>query len=225
MSRGGPGCVTFCSGIEWRRYLRGMFIISSTIDTVETDCYVLPSVTSLRQDYAEFFRIEPADEYGRNDAPKLGFFLVDVHRARHVVQFVRTHGETATASSSRLNFTVKRPASSPIGVHLRHPWAEEIELPYNAPSDELSRKRVRNDYPVLALWDLGIKKSPGTHIRSYGTARIRSRMLDMHALGLRFTVFTYGLPDEVTLRVMSAHRSSSGPMGNGCSGASAGLGA
>jgi predicted phosphodiesterase len=117
-----------------------------------TDCYVVPSVTSLRQDYAEFFRVEPADEYGRNDTAKLGFLLIEVHHDRHAAQFVRTHGATSAKPASQLKSSAtERAVLSPVGVHLRHPWAEEIELPYNAPLDELSRKCVRNDYQLLAI--------------------------------------------------------------------------
>jgi hypothetical protein len=171
-----------------------------------TDCYVLPSVTSLRQDYAEFFRVEPADEYGRNDTAKLGFLLIDVHHDRHVARFVRTHGATVAKASFQLKSkTTERPVLSPIGVHLRHPWAEETELPHNAPLDELSRKRARNDYQLLAMWDLGIVKLR-VPLSDLTDDRIRRRMIDLHELGQRFTVFTFGLPDEAVLHVMAANR-------------------
>lgn len=168
----------------------------------DAHCYVLPSITNLRQDYSELFRIEPADEYGRNDTPKLGFFVVDIYPERHVARFVRTHG--ATGEEDRAAAT-DRPPRSRVGVHLRHPWAEEIELPHNAPLDELSRKRVRNDYAVLALWDLGIERLrvPWSDLAD---ARIRDRMADLHALGHRFRVFTFGPPDDTVIETMRAHR-------------------
>jgi predicted phosphodiesterase len=171
-----------------------------------THCYVVPSVTSLRQDYAEFFRIEPAEEYGRNDAGKLGFFVVDVFQDRHVAHFVRTQGATLedAAIDARAS-TFERAVVSPVGVHLRHAWAEEIELPYNGPLDELSRKRVRNDYGLLALWDLGIRhlRVPSSDLTD---ERLRSRMRDVRARGLKFTAFTFGEPDNATLDFMAAHR-------------------
>jgi 3',5'-cyclic AMP phosphodiesterase CpdA len=166
-----------------------------------TRCYVLPSVTSLRQDYAEFFRIEPAEEYGRNDAAKLGFLIVDVYPDRHSARFVRTDGETDSAKL----LTFRENVPSPVGVHLRHAWAEEIELPYNGPLDELSRKRVRNDYSLLALWDLGIMhlRVPLSDLKN---DRVRARMADLCDLGRRFTVFSFGTPDPATCALMRAHR-------------------
>jgi len=171
-----------------------------------TDCYVLPSVTNLRQDYAEFFHVEPADEYGRNDTPKIGFFVVDVYRDRHVARFMRTNGATDATPPAEGRNPIERPVPSAVGVYLRHAWAEEIELPYNAPLDELSRKRVRNDYGVLAMWDLGVNKVR-VPFSDLADDRIRARMRDLHALGQRFTVFSFGLPDRATLDVINAHRS------------------
>jgi hypothetical protein len=171
-----------------------------------TDCYVLPSVTNLRQDYAELFRVEPADEYGRNDIGKLGFFLVDVYRDRHVAHFVHTKGAQFGGAQLRSQAqTFRRAELSRIGVDLRHPWAEEIELPYNAPLDELGRKRVRNDYGLLALRGLGIinLRAPFSDLAD---DRVRQRMVDLHALGNRFAVFTFGVPDDAVLRLMSNHR-------------------
>jgi 3',5'-cyclic AMP phosphodiesterase CpdA len=166
-------------------------------------CYVLPSLTSLRQDYAEFFRIEPVEEYGRNDVAKLGFFLVDVHADGHVVRFVRSNGLTADGPPTAL---ARRPSpTSPVGVHLRHAWADETELPYNGPLDELSRKRARNDYGLLAMLDLGVK-----HVRvpvsDLADERVRTRMADLHGLGFRFTVFSFGTPNAATIALMREHR-------------------
>jgi 3',5'-cyclic AMP phosphodiesterase CpdA len=171
-----------------------------------THCYVIPSITSLRQDYAEFFRVGPADEYGRNDAVKLGFFVVDVFHDRHVAHFVRTHGavlESVTIDAPASTF--ERPVVSPLGVHLRHAWAEEIELPYNGPLDELSRKRVRNDYGFLALWDLGIQhlRVPSSDLKD---ERLHLRMRDLKRSGRKFTIFTFGEPDNATLELMVAQR-------------------
>jgi predicted phosphodiesterase len=177
------------------------------VHVAATHCYVLPSVTSLRQDYAEFFRVEPADEYGRNDAAKLGFFLVDVFHDRHLAHFVRTQGatlESVTTDAPASAF--QRPVPSRIGVHLRHAWAEEMELPYNGPLDELTRKRVRNDYPLLALWDLGIEhvRVPSSDLRE---KRLRGRMHDLRHSMQKFTVFTFGEPGDATIELMTAHRS------------------
>lgn len=63
-----------------------------------TDCYLLPATSFFRQDYAELFRIEAAPEHGRNDAEKLGFFMVDVHADGHIARCLRTNGETLKAN-------------------------------------------------------------------------------------------------------------------------------
>jgi 3',5'-cyclic AMP phosphodiesterase CpdA len=52
-----------------------------------TDCYLLPATSFFRQDYAELFRIEAAPEHGRNDAEKLGFFMVDVYADHHIARW------------------------------------------------------------------------------------------------------------------------------------------
>jgi hypothetical protein len=171
-----------------------------------THCYVLPSLTSMRQDYAEFFRVGPAEEYGRNDAAKLGFFVVDVFPDRHVTHFVRTQGTTREgATTDARASTFERAVVSPVGVYLRHAWAEEIELPYNGPLDELSRKRARNDYGLLASWDLGIQhlRVPSSDLTD---ERLRSRMRDLQQAGQKFTVFTFGEPHDATVELMLAHR-------------------
>src|SRR5262249_24209488 len=44
----------------------------------ETETYVLPSTCFVRHDYSEMYRIEPGDQYGRNDTAKLGFGVLDI---------------------------------------------------------------------------------------------------------------------------------------------------
>lgn len=169
-----------------------------------TRCYVLPSITFLRHDYSELFRIEPAEEYGRNDAEKLGFFLVDVHERGHVARFIRTNGNMGEPSGVK-SVSTRAAIASPIGVHLRHPWSEEAELPYNGPLDELSRKKVRNDYGLLAMWDLGIKRVR-VPISDLVTTDIRARIADIRDLGCEVTVFSFGLPQPTVLAAMRGHR-------------------
>ena len=130
-----------------------------------TDCYLLPATSFFRQDYAELFRIEAAPEHGRNDAQKLGFFTVEVLESGHIAQFHRTNGDLL-APGEALGPEPRRVASchprehrsAPVGVHLRHPWAEITDLPYNGPMDEFARKRARNDYTLLTLWELGVRR-------------------------------------------------------------------
>lgn len=59
--------------------------------------YLLPSTSFVRQDYSEMFKAPPAleeTEAGRNDAAKLGYFLVHVHERGTSVKW---SGPTARA--------------------------------------------------------------------------------------------------------------------------------
>ncbi|UCH57448.1 MAG: metallophosphoesterase, partial [Candidatus Bathyarchaeota archaeon] len=130
-----------------------------------TDIYNVFSTSFVRQDYSEMFRVEAAEEHGRNDAEKLGWCIVDVYEDTHVARMFRSHGHTLRKGEKALPENPKVNAyhtndglASFLVVHLRHHWAEIIELPYNGPVDEFVRKRVRNDYTLLGLWECGIRK-------------------------------------------------------------------
>ncbi|RMF86124.1 MAG: serine/threonine protein phosphatase [Nitrospinota bacterium] len=163
----------------------------------ETDLYVLPALAFTRQDYSELFSIDPADEYGRNDADKLGFLLVDVSAQGHTVRFIRTGGRTrpeevpAPASSWRWSAPPQSDALR-LGVYLRHAWAQPVAMPYGN-LDEFVRKKARNDYPLLALGDLGIRRLR-IPIGDLLEAETRERMRTLRAQGYAFTVFSIGLP-------------------------------
>ena len=176
-----------------------------------TDCYLLPATSFFRQDYAELFRVEAAPEHGRNDAEKLGFFLVDVFRDGHVARVLRTNGETLKAGASltppadrvaTLHPRLRRPA--PVGMHLRHPWSEVVTFPYNGPMDEFLRKRVRNDYTLMTLWELGVRKLrvPASDLLEADT---RERMRAMRNMGHEFTVFCFEAPSADALERLAEH--------------------
>jgi 3',5'-cyclic AMP phosphodiesterase CpdA len=166
----------------------------------KTDFYNLPSVTFFRHDYSELYRVGPTKEYGRNDEGKLGYFFVKVYKSGHVSHAVRTYGaaiekgRTNPATPSQLSsYHTKEMIEAPVGVDLRHPWAEVTEMPYNGALDEFYRKKARNDYTLMALWEMGIRKLrvPSNDLLD---ASIRERMYALKAVGHEFTVFNYGLP-------------------------------
>jgi hypothetical protein len=169
----------------------------------ETEFYVMPATSFVRQDFSDMYRIEAAAENGRNDAEKLGFALVDVYSDGHVVHYLRSYGEILAAdapagipearSSSVQLPHPKKPGGAPLGVFLRHPWSEIVTLPYNGPMDEFHRKQARNDYQLAALWRLGIRHArvPLTDVLDAAT---RARMTDLVAIGHRFTVFGFDVP-------------------------------
>ena len=43
---------------------------------------------------------------------------------------------------------------------MRLPWITHHEIPPSGALDEFYRKQVRNDYPFLALYELGINRQP-----------------------------------------------------------------
>jgi 3',5'-cyclic AMP phosphodiesterase CpdA len=131
----------------------------------QTEIYLLPSTAFVRLDYSELFRIGPAPERGRNDAPKLGYFMVDVHERGHVAHALRTFG-AELAPGATLDHTTGRVAPihtktiarAPVGIDMRYPWAEKVEVAASGAMDEFCRKAARNDYPLLSLWEMGIRR-------------------------------------------------------------------
>ena len=168
-----------------------------------TDCYLLPSTAFVRQDYAEMYRAPPGpdDESGRNDTPKLGYVVVHVHEFGHVCEPVRTWGETADALVPPGEMPA--PPSPPhpklidrsaFGFDMRQDWMETVEVPPSGGLDEFDRKRARNDYPVLGLWEMGIRKLR-IPLSDLATASRRERLRALAEHGFAYTLFTFGLPD------------------------------
>ena len=179
-----------------------------------TEFYVMPATSFVRQDFSEMFRIEAVHENGRDDAEKLGFAIVDVYRDGHAVHYLRTYGAELDAGEQRSAVAPrqttllphpKKAGGAPIGVFMRHPWAETVTLPHNGPMDEFARKKARNDYPIAALWRLGVR-----HLRvplgDLLDAETRARMADMVAIGHRFTVMGFGVPAGDVADAIVEHR-------------------
>ncbi len=165
----------------------------------DTECYVLPSVTFVRHDYSELFRVGPGEEYGRNDEGKFGYFYVKIYKTGHAAHFIRTYGKILESHNSKPTsihllptFHTKESPWASIGVDMRYPWAEIVEMPYNAVLDEFYRKKARNDYPLMTLWEMGIRnlRVPFKDILDSIT---RERMYALRRIGHRFTIFHYDL--------------------------------
>lgn len=167
----------------------------------ETEMYLLPSTAFLRHDYSEFYRIDPRSEFGRGDVGKFGYSVVDVHEQGHVMRLVRTDGRTLPPGKAHVPrrttppCNVKNAPFTGVGVELRHPWAEVLDIPSTGGVQEFGRKPARNDYPVMALWEMGARlvKVPDSDLVQ---APVRARMKLMHAVGHRFIVTTLGVPRE-----------------------------
>lgn len=169
-----------------------------------TEFYVMPATSFVRQDYSEFFRTDAIHENGRNDAEKLGFAIIEIHDDGHILHYLRSYGETlaadasgsavATRSAAKQLPNPKKPGGVPFGVFLRHPWAEIVALPNNGPMDEFLRKEARNDYHLAALWRMGLRHAR-VPLSDLLDSRISARMADLVAIGHRFTVFGFGVPE------------------------------
>lgn len=161
------------------------------------DFYMLPSTAFLRHDLTEFYRVAPAVEFGRGDAEKFGYFVVDVYSDGHVAYSVRTHGQqikSGEALSLPQPVHLAHPRMSTfdkIGVELRHPWAESQQITATGGVQEFGRKWARNDYPLLALWEMGAQLSKIPDI-DLADAAPRARMELMARLGHQFIVTSLG---------------------------------
>ncbi|WP_371056778.1 metallophosphoesterase [Rhodosalinus sp. K401] len=161
---------------------------------------VVPSVSALRLDYSYMFRAPPGpgQEHGRNDAQKLGYYLLDVMPEGYRIRLRRSGGCAVAEEDAAFN---PGPHSAyddelserELGVDMRHGWAQPIAIPYSGVVDEFRRKYVRNDYLVTALQEAGIRdlRVPIDDLQDSTT---RARMHDLARMGHRFQAFTIDGP-------------------------------
>ena len=167
-----------------------------------TDCWLLPSTAFVRQDYSEMYRAAPppGTEAGRNDAAKLGYFVVHVHEHGHLCEIVRTYGEVAepnaTPPTAMPRVAPVHPLENPLtrfGFDMRQNWLEVIEIPPSGGLDEFDRKRTRNDYGLMALLEMGVRRLriPARDLLDAGH---RARLDELAQLGFKFTLFSFDKP-------------------------------
>jgi ADP-ribose pyrophosphatase YjhB (NUDIX family) len=165
----------------------------------EADLYMLPSTAFLRHDFTEFYRVAPATEFGRGDVAKFGYFVVDVFDDGHVAYSVRTWGQQAkvgdpVAEPRAVHLAHPKVSTlDNVGVELRHPWAESMQISATGGVQEFGRKWARNDYPLLALWEMGVRLSKIPDI-DLAESPTRARMELMARLGQRYIVTSLGRP-------------------------------
>ncbi len=174
------------------------------------DCYLLPSTAFVRQDYAEIYRAPPGpdDEAGRNDPPKLGYFVVHVHERGHACEPVRTWGRTADALVPPGEMPAppapphpKLVGHSAFGFDVRQDWMETVEVPPSGGLDEFDRKQARNDYPLLGLWEMGIRNLR-IPLSDLATPERRGRLRALAGHGFAYTLFSFGSPDARARRLV-----------------------
>lgn len=165
----------------------------------ESSFYMLPSTAFLRHDYSEFYRVKPEIEFGRGDVAKFGYFIVDVFADGHIAYPIRTMGVRTSATAQQENSSVQfltNPKSSSfnqVGVELRHTWTEVAQIPATGGVQEFGRKSARNDYPLLALWEMGAKLSKVTD-QDVLDASTNRRMQLLAKMGHRFLLTSLGAP-------------------------------
>ncbi|MCL4189061.1 MAG: metallophosphoesterase [Rhodobacteraceae bacterium] len=163
--------------------------------------HVIPALSAIRLDYSHLFRTPPAagQEHGRNDAAKLGYYLVDVDPGGYSLRMRRSHGASlregeAAPAVAPLSRPARRSAPA-LGVDLRQGWAEPQVIPYTGVVDEFRRKSARNDYLVMALQEAGLTdlRLPLDDLTDPAT---RARMGDLARMGQRFQPFAVAPPDQ-----------------------------
>ena len=161
--------------------------------------FTLPSTSIMRHDYLEFFRTAPESrEMGRYDPAKTGFFWIDVYENGHVPHLIRQ-----SAPDTRRTHTWRDTGAMPV-MDLRVPWCErqDVACPWGA--EIFERKRVRSDYPLSALWEMGIRdlRIPVSDLEEPET---ETRVRDLAALGHRFTVVMFGMPDARRVALLESN--------------------
>ena len=80
-----------------------------------------------------------------------------------------------------------------------------MTFPYNGPMDEFLRKRARNDYTLMTLWELGVRKLrvPISDLLEDDT---RARMGALRGMGHEFTVFCFEAPSREAVEMIARHR-------------------
>ena len=178
----------------------------------ETETYVLPSTCFVRHDYSEMYRVEPGDQRGRNDTAKLGFGVLDIFEEGHVMHYQRSYGASLKPGDELPKTTepiqrvhTKTSVVGNLAVDMRHSWAEEFDIAPSGAVDEFRRKRARNDYPVLALWEMGLR-AMRVPVQDLIDARVRRRMELLADVGHTFQAYCYGSPDQALVTLLGRHR-------------------
>ena len=91
------------------------------------------------------------------------------------------------------------------GFDMRQNWLEIVEIPPSGALDEFDRKRTRNDYALMALLEMGVRRVR-IPARDLFDPDHRRRLDDCARLGMLFTLFSFGVPDQRLLEAVSEAR-------------------
>ncbi|MEZ5742111.1 MAG: hypothetical protein R3E68_23540, partial [Burkholderiaceae bacterium] len=81
------------------------------------------------------------------------------------------------------------------GIELRHPWTESMQITATGGVQEFGRKWARNDYPLQALFEMGVSLAKVPEL-DWREAESRTRMALLAEQGVRFVVSRLGVPRD-----------------------------
>jgi len=168
--------------------------------------YCLPATSFTRQDFSVLFRGLPTSEFGRDDREKFGITSINIDEKGHRVDWVPTGG-AEQKEGDKTHVMAKTYMKIPNLIpSMRHHWYEPRALPANGPMEEFSRKIARNDYPILRLFQLGVKRIriPLVDLVSDSGSQ---RIALLRNRGLKFIVFAHGAIDANTLNLIKTSSS------------------
>ena len=154
--------------------------------------YCLPATSFTRQDFSAIFRGLPANEFGRDDTGKFGVTVFNIKEQGHDFTWIPTYGKETIDDKNNQDAKVKPLFQIPNLIpSLRHDWCQSTAMPANGPMEEFTRKVTRNDYPILRLKQLGIKKVRVPLVDFLDPVSVaRIRVID--GFGIRAVVFFSG---------------------------------
>ncbi|MBH68047.1 MAG: hypothetical protein CMM58_06820 [Rhodospirillaceae bacterium] len=175
----------------------------------DTEYYIVPSTCFVRHDYSEMYRIDGGSQQGRNDIAKLGHITLKIYETGHVTHYHRSYAGCLAENTGHAPPVVQRPhvkttALTDLYVDMRHAWTEEITVAPSGAVDEFRRKIARNDYPIMALWEMGLR-GLRVPIQDLEDPKTRHRMRLMIDLGHHFHVYRYGMPDDPQNALLSEY--------------------
>ena len=153
------------------------------------DYRTVPSTSFTRPGFSHLFSGPPPSEQGRDDQPKLGFYLCRLRHNRLDIHLIRTAG--APRARRLLTPATADLGGAPLGLTATHPLSWAAQVPITFPS--VVRQPVRNDYPLLACLELGAQalRCPWTDLDQSGD---RLRFLRRQGVQVQATI----LDDEDT---------------------------
>jgi 3',5'-cyclic AMP phosphodiesterase CpdA len=162
------------------------------------DLYTLPATSFVRHDYGELFSVAPQGlEGGRDDREKLGYGLVEVRERGHRVQVIRTRGATLAPGERFEPCPILEPAPAsaerPVALEMRENWLRLQTLRPNNSISPFTRRRARNDWAVLALEEMGVRRIR-LALRELEADDVRRRVTTLRKRGYEFQAYSYGRP-------------------------------